>query len=364
MKKNSPVVLTLDGGGTNLVFSAICNSMEIVEPVIIPTVKDDVIRCLETIKTGFQRVMQMLPSPPVAISFAFPGPADYESGVIGDLPNFPCFRGGVPLGPYLEDIFKIPVFINNDGNLFAYGEAIAGAIPYINRLLKEAGNPKVYKNILGVTLGTGFGGGIVIDGKLLKGDNQCGGYLWSLPYKFDMTMPAEEGVGVHAVSKIYAELSGYSEYKTPKDIFEIAEGNISGDKTSAIESFCRLGRSAGYAISSAVTLLDCMVVIGGGLSGASKYILPSLMEELNSVMTFGDGRTLSRLQMKAFNLEDNIELQEFLKPSVNMVSVPGMDKKVNYSSDRRIGVMVSKLGASRSISLGAYNYAINNINLE
>jgi glucokinase len=65
----------------------------------------------------------------VAISFAFPGPSDYPRGIIGDLGNLPCFRGGVALGPMLEDTFEIPVFINNDGDLFAYGEAIGGFLP-------------------------------------------------------------------------------------------------------------------------------------------------------------------------------------------------------------------------------------------
>ncbi len=65
----------------------------------------------------------------MAISFAFPGPADYIHGIIGDLPNFPAFRGGIALGPYLEERFGMPVFINNDGNLFAYGEAIAEHSP-------------------------------------------------------------------------------------------------------------------------------------------------------------------------------------------------------------------------------------------
>ena len=69
------------------------------------------------------------PQPPVAISFAFPGPADYPAGIIGDMSNMPAFRGGVALGPILEDQFGIPVFINNDGDLFVYGEAIAGFLP-------------------------------------------------------------------------------------------------------------------------------------------------------------------------------------------------------------------------------------------
>ena len=57
----------------------------------------------------------MLNEPPVAISFAFPGPADYKRGIIGDLGNLPSLRGGIALGPMLEAEFGIPVFINNGG---------------------------------------------------------------------------------------------------------------------------------------------------------------------------------------------------------------------------------------------------------
>src|SRR6266704_999091 len=77
---------------------------------------------------------------------ASPGPADYPNGIIGDLGNLPGFRGGVALGPMLERKFGIPTFINNDGDLFVYGEAIAGFLPYVNDLLKKAGSPKRYKN--------------------------------------------------------------------------------------------------------------------------------------------------------------------------------------------------------------------------
>lgn len=99
------------------------------------------------------------------------------------MPNFPAFRGGIALGPYLEEKFKIPVFINNDGNLFAYGEALAGALPAINEKLAAAGSPKRYKNLLGITLGTGFGAGVVIDNRLLTGDNGCGGDVWIMRNK-------------------------------------------------------------------------------------------------------------------------------------------------------------------------------------
>ena len=72
----------------------------------------------------------------VAISFAFPGPADYPNGIIGGyLPNFPSFREGVALGPFLQEKFGVPVFINNDGDLFAYGEALGGTLPEVMQSL-------------------------------------------------------------------------------------------------------------------------------------------------------------------------------------------------------------------------------------
>ena len=98
-----------------------------------------------------------------ALSFAFPGPADYPNGIIGDLKNLPAFRGGVPLGPLLAETFGAPVFINNDGDLFAYGEAMAGLLPEVNGMLEAAGSPKRFRNLLGVTLGTGFGAGLVLE---------------------------------------------------------------------------------------------------------------------------------------------------------------------------------------------------------
>jgi glucokinase len=168
--KDPRVVLTLDAGGTQFVFSAVQCDREVVPALALPSNGHDLTACLETTIEGFSRVRDEAPAAPVAISFAFPGPADYPRGIIGDLGNLPGFRGGVPLGPMLEERFGIPVFINNDGDLFAFGEAIAGLLPWVNDLLEQAGSPKRYRNLLGATLGTGFGGGIVRDGRLLLGD--------------------------------------------------------------------------------------------------------------------------------------------------------------------------------------------------
>lgn len=355
------VVMTLDAGGTNFVFSAMRGGEEIVEPVHQSACVDSQSRCLAQIAAGFRAVKTQLQEEPVAISFAFPGPADYPAGIIGDLPNFPAFRGGVALGPFLEEQFGLPVFIQNDGALFAYGEALAGALPAVNARLAEAGSAKRYRNLLGVTLGTGFGGGVVINGELLIGDNATGGCVWCFRNKKYPAMIAEESVSIRAVKRVYRELSGDTTALTPKEIFEIAEGLRPGNQLAAQQAFAELGEMAGDAIAMAITLVDGLVVIGGGLSGAAKYILPALLRELNGETGMMDGNRFPRLQMRAYNLEEPTEFAAFAAGEPVMLSVEGSLRKVGYDARKRIGVVCSRQGASRSIAMGAYVYALNHL---
>lgn len=360
-KKDNRIVLTLDAGGTNLVFSAIRGGEEIVRPITLAAASGHLETCLSRLVQGFTEISKVLPERPVAISFAFPGPADYKSGIIGDLPNFPSFRGGVALGPFLEDRFGMPVFIHNDGNLFAYGEALTGLLPEVNRRLAEAGSVKRYKNLLGITLGTGFGAGVVVDGRLLTGDNDAGGDVWCLPNKKYPGYIVEESVSIRAVRRVYAERSGDASFLTPKEIYEIAEGVRPGHREAAVAAFAELGEMAGDAIATAVTLVDGLVAIGGGLAGASKYILPSLIKELNATVGMLDGSRFGRLQMKAFHLDDPREFDRFAKGEAVKLTVPGTDRQVDYDPFKRIGVAVSRQGANRSIALGAYLYALNQL---
>ncbi|WP_455593244.1 ROK family protein [Bacteroides sp.] len=359
------VVLTLDAGGTNFVFSAIRACREVIPPICLPAVSDNLDGCLSVLVKGFRLVKEQLEDEPVAISFAFPGPADYGNGVIGDLPNFPAFRGGVALGPYLEEQFGIPVFINNDGNLFAYGEALAGALPEINRQLKEKGNNKQFSNLLGITFGTGFGAGVVINNVLLTGDNGCGGDVWIMRNKKCSGMIAEESVSIRAVKRVYKELSGESaECLTPKDIFDIAEGVREGNRDAAIAAFEEFGEMAGDTIATALTIVDGIVVIGGGLSGASKYILPALLKEMKSPVGTFAGEKFPRMEMDVYNLEDMEEKSLFLADTTQDVLVPGSGRKVPYRKSKQVGVLLSANGASRSIMLGAYAFALQRIDLK
>jgi Transcriptional regulator/sugar kinase len=363
LENDSRIVLTLDAGGTNFRFGAMRGGKPITDTVALPSNADNLEKCLGNLVEGFSKVKASLPEAPVAISFAFPGPSDYPAGIIGDLPNLPAFRGGIALGPMLEEKFGIPTFINNDGDLFVYGEAIAGFLPWVNEQLEKAGSPKRYKNLFGVTMGTGFGGGIVRDGELYIGDNSVAGEVWTLRHKLERNWNAEEGCCIRAVRREYGRLTGtlFDDVPEPKVLFDIANGNAEGDAAAAKEAFRLLGEVAGDAMGEALTLLDGLAVIGGGVSGAWPLFLPALVDELNGTFTGPGGNTFRRLAPKAFNLEDPAQLETFLKGDKRTVQVPGSTKTVEYDPLQRIGVGMSRLGTSESIALGAYAFAVNKL---
>lgn len=360
---DSRIVMTLDAGGTIFKFSAIRGNKAVTQPFSVPSNADDLEKCLATLVDGFQKVKDSLPDHPVAISFSFPGPTDYARGIVGDLPNLPCMRGGVALGPMLQAKFGIPVFMNNDGDLFVYGEAIAGFLPHVNGLLEKAGSPKRYKNLFGITLGTGLGGGIVRDGELFGGDNICGGEIWLMRHKLRPEMNAEEGACIRAVRRVYGELSGLSfdETPDPKTIFDIGKGEAEGNQAAAVEAFRRLGETAGDVIALATTLLDGLTVVGGGVSGAWPLFLPAIVDEMNGNYQGPSGTEFRRLAQRAFNLENPAQLEIFLRGDKREILVPGTGEKLAYDPMPRTGVGMSRLGTSEAVAIGAYAYALNRL---
>ena len=356
---DSRIVLTLDAGGTNMVFGAMKGEQYVGEPITLPANANDLDLCLKTMVVGFESVMNTLTEKPVAISFAFPGPADYPNGIIGGyLPNFPSFRDGVALGPFLQEKFGVPVFINNDGDLYAFGEALGGALPAVNGKLAALGSAKRYHNLIGYTFGTGFGIGCVINGQLNRGDNSCV-ETYCLPHSRIDGVIVEDGVAVRAVKRVYAERSGVNDPSlTPKDIYEIAEGKRPGNPEAAKAAFAEMGTVAGNAMALAAQLMDGLIVIGGGITASKKYFMPSLLEALRGTVRTLSGDTLQKLQMKVYNLDDEAEFAAFAKGDARQLKVYGSDKTVTYDPQKRIGVMISQIGASKAISVGAYDFAL------
>jgi len=354
--------MTLDAGGTQFVFSAIQAQKEIIRPIVYPAEIHSLDSCLQLLYAGFGQVMKQLPRKPVAVSFAFPGPADYEQGIIGDLPNLPCFRGGIPLGPLLRHHFRLPVFINNDGNLFAYGEAIGGLLPRVNEMLAQTGKSKRYRHLFGITLGTGIGAGLVIHQKMHRGDNSAAAEVWTMTDHLNPETFIEEEAGIRGIRRHYARLAGLSsdEAPMPKELFEIAGGGKAGDREAALRTFHDLGRRVGSLLADAAAMVDGLMVIGGGVTGAHAFFMPALIEEMNRPLYGYEGRSIARI-FRAYNLENPGQREAFLNTAVQKIDVPGCAKPLDYHPIKSIGVGLSVLGTSRAASVGAYAFALDQL---
>jgi glucokinase len=228
-------------------------------------------------------------------------------------------------------------------------------------LLEKAGSQKRYRNLLGVTLGTGFGAGIVHKGELFLGDNSGGAEIWLMRSKLDPALNVEEVISIRAVRRAYARAGGmdFENAPTPKEIFEIASDKKAGNKEAAREAFRQLGEEVGDALANALTLIDGLAVIGGGLAGAHELFLPAVMEQMNGAFVLPDGKRVQRLEVRAFNLEDPNDLEIFLKGEQKEIRVPGSNYKLFYDPLRRIGVGVTHLGTSKAVAVGAYAFALS-----
>jgi glucokinase len=366
------VVLTLDAGGTNLVLSAVRCGREIVPPVTLSAAAGTIDEFLHLLITGFRRVCDgvqaragasesaVVPAEPVAISFAFPGPADYEHGVIGDLVNLPVFRGGVPLGSALEDQFGLPVFISNDGDLFALGESVAGFLPHVNSLLEQADSPRRYRNLLGVTFGTGFGAGVVCDGRLLRGDNSAAGEINRLRNCLVPAWTVEESVSIRGVQRVYARESDTDlvECPTPEEINEIGLGKRPGDRLAAQRAFEELAIVAGEAVASVSSLVDGLVVIGGGLARGHRLFMKRLVCEMNAAYDTPFGGRVPRFESRALSLENPEDRATFLRGDLRELRVPLSSRTILHDATKAVGVGVTRLGTARAVSIGAYVLAL------
>lgn len=391
-EQDKRVVMTLDAGGNSFRFSAVQGNKVLFEgdeQITLPAFADNMEKCLNSLTNGFKEVEKKLKEAgktAVAISFAFPGPADYKRGIIGDnLPNFPAFRksGGFPMASYLKNKFNMPVYINNDGNLFAYGEALAGVLPDVNAKLEKAGSERRYSNILGLTFGTGFGAGIVLSGELLVGDNSVGGEIFSSRnYKYPEYF-VEDSASIRGVQFAFAKYSGgkyYSAELTPKDIFDIADNKVNSDSLKVQEilkspeansnkpqhaaqlAFAEMGMVAGDTIADVITMIDGLVVIGGGLAGAHKFFMPAMLEQLNSKFKrMENDEEIARIPQKVYDLDDEQSFAEFAKGNPKTIKVPESDEEITYDCEPCSGVAVTKLGTSKSIMLGAYAFALNEL---
>jgi len=224
-----------------------------------------------------------------AVGLAAPGPLDLTRGAVVGAVNLPSWRD-VPLVQPLEERFGLPVRLINDGTAFTLGEARYGA---------AAGA----ENVLGLTLGTGVGGGALQDGRPLLGRRGNAleiGHLtldpWGPLCNCGRRGCLEVYASASAVARRGRELTGEADL----DAATIVERAARGDEPCR-GVLAEAGRRLGRGIALSLTLIDAdLVVIGGGLSRAGGLILDPARAAL------GDQLFPERpeLRLVASNLDD------------------------------------------------------------
>ncbi len=186
----------------------------------------------------------------------------------------------------MEDKFGIPVFINNDADLFCLRGGTCRSIARNQLKLERLNSAKRYKNLLGYTWGTGFGFGFTVNGQMHIGDNSCVETFCLRNKKKYPDVICEDGVAIHALKREYAKNSGDTDHNLePKDMFDIAEGTREGNREAVLKTFEDYGEIAGDAMATAATLIDGLIVIGGGITAARKYIMPALLKRNEGTTT-------------------------------------------------------------------------------
>ena len=216
-----------------------------------------------------------------AIGVGVPGLVDFDHGFVHELTNVPGWKH-VPLKAILGEKTGLPVLVENDANAMTYAEFRHGAA-------------RGLKNVIGITIGTGIGGGLVLDGKMYRGSGFVAGEIGQMSISFD-GKPGHYGnlgalekytgnqqIAEHAVLR-YSE-AGIEKHIadcTPKNIAEAAQA---GDDI-ARQIWGEVADWLGTAISSIAWLLNPdAFVIGGGVAQAGDLIFSPLKNKVQSMLS-------------------------------------------------------------------------------
>ncbi|TSC95714.1 MAG: glucokinase [Parcubacteria group bacterium Athens1014_10] len=208
------------------------------------------------------------------IGLGIAGQIDLKKRLVNFGPNFSQELKNIPLEKILEKKFKKPTAIDNDAHCFSLGEALAG-------------HGKKYNFILGVTLGTGIGGGIIIDKKILRGKDNIAG---EIGHQIIEINGRQCGCGKKGCWEAYA--SGMAMIKSyhkitgkNKNALEIQKDFLNNKKESK-EAVEQTANYLAIGLSNLINILNPEVIIlGGGLSNFKEFIELAKKEVKKIVLT-------------------------------------------------------------------------------
>ena len=249
---NEKTILGIDLGGTNIraglvkdkslgeIRSKRINSQGTTEEVL-----EDLFSFTETI----------INNSVISIGIGVPGLVNIEEQMVYDVVYIPAWKE-VPLKRLMEERYQVPVYVNNDANCFALGEYYFG-------------KGKGYSSMVGMTLGTGLGSGIIINNKLYEGKNGGAGEFGMIDYLDQTVEYYASGQFFQNVYKIDGEI-----------VFNKAKNGIAED----LKMFEELGTHLGNAIKVMLYALDVeMIIIGGSVRHAFPYFSKTMWQRIRSL---------------------------------------------------------------------------------
>lgn len=263
----SAQVVAVDLGGTKTAVAKVDSSYKISNLTTVPTYKQK-----EALLNSLTAEIKKL-APYQAVGLAVAGTVN-SSGVIISAPNLPL--AGVNIKEILSKALAVRVFLDNDANLAALGE-------------KTKGVAKPFNNFILLTLGTGIGGGIFLNGQLYRGYQGAAGEVGHMVVKAGGPLCACGRLGcLEALAsgtalenqaaelirqKPTANLAQASQQKQTLDGQFLAEMAKQGDR-DALQLWQQLGYFLGIGIGSLINIFNPeAVVLGGGLMAEAKLFL-------------------------------------------------------------------------------------------
>ena len=208
-----------------------------------------------------------------AIGIGVPSVVDIENGIVYDVQNIPSWKK-VEVKKILEDRYHIPVAVNNDANCFALGE-------------KYFGKGQNAHSLIGLTIGTGLGAGIIIKDKLYAGVNCGAGEFGNVDY-------LDQYFEYYASGQFFQNC-----YRTNGEL--VYKKALDGDPFSMM-IFEKLGTHLGNAIKMILyTYCPELIVLGGSISKSYSFFQETMWERIR---TYVYSNTLNQFSLEVSNLEN------------------------------------------------------------
>lgn len=268
------LVLGIDVGGTNIKAGLVDASGRVFARTNLSTKsfiqsKEKLIAAVVTCVKDMLAVNQLARKDIAGVGVGLPGLIDTQKGIVNFLVNIPGWRN-VPLKKILQEKLALPVFIDNDANVIALGEWKFGA-------------GRGIKNLISITLGTGVGGGLIINNELFRGAGFAAGEIGHIPLNENGPKCNCGGYGCLETYIGNRYLLSKARKVFRSDSISLEEITRLADRGNrqAVAFWREVAAHLGNGLVGAVNLLNPQrIIIGGGIANAHRYLFKTICETI------------------------------------------------------------------------------------